>query len=107
MQRELVEILACPVTGQELELEVHAEKDGEIVSGTLTTADGRAFPIVRGIPRMNVDMDALRNVARSFGYEWKAHHRGRFESDTLFGRTYQEDWRLWLRAMGVDSGDVR
>jgi SAM-dependent methyltransferase len=101
MRRELVQIMACPDTGEDLTLEAHERDGDEIITGILRSAGGRKYPIVRGIPRMNMDMEQLESVKRSFGYEWKAHHAGRFERETLFGRTYEQDWEFWLGCMGV------
>lgn len=56
---------------------------------------------------MNDEMEALENVARTFGYEWKAHHAGTFEDDTLFGRTRDEDWAFFLECLGKREEDVR
>jgi SAM-dependent methyltransferase len=55
---------------------------------------------------MNVSMEGLENVARTFGYEWKAHHLGQLEDATLFGRTLDEDWRYFLEGTGVSEEDL-
>lgn len=53
MQRQLVEILACPLCKAALTLAVTAEDAVEVLSGTLTcTACGEAFPITEGIPNL-------------------------------------------------------
>jgi SAM-dependent methyltransferase len=107
VRSELLALLACPACRADLVAEV-AEADGEeLVAGTLTCRGcGAAFPIVRGVPRLTHDAEALAAVAASFGYEWKAHHAGAFERDTLFGRTAQEDWRYYLDGLGIDDGQV-
>jgi SAM-dependent methyltransferase len=56
---------------------------------------------------MNRLMTGLTSVAESFGYEWKAHHAGAFESTTLFGRTVDEDWDYYLAGLGISDEDVR
>src|SRR5262249_27370178 len=65
-----------------------------------------AFAIVRGVPRMNTAMEGLEQVADAFSFEWKAHHRGRLEHDTLFGLTLEEDWSYFLRATGVKEHEI-
>jgi uncharacterized protein len=51
MQHSLLEILVCPVCKGNLELKVEAEKDGEIVTGSLRCAKcGVIYPITDGIP---------------------------------------------------------
>jgi uncharacterized protein YbaR (Trm112 family) len=53
MKRELVDILACPVCKGKLELNVEAEEEGEIITGSLRCpkCDVR-YPIVDAIPNL-------------------------------------------------------
>jgi SAM-dependent methyltransferase/uncharacterized protein YbaR (Trm112 family) len=107
MNRELLSYLACPACGSELEGTFGEQVDGKVMSGTLHCSRCPAtYPIVRGIPRMNVSMDGLENVASTFDYEWRAHREGKFEHDTLFGRTPEEGWRYFLDGMMIDPGRV-
>ncbi|MEA2275156.1 MAG: hypothetical protein QOC78_116 [Solirubrobacteraceae bacterium] len=107
MKPQLLPYLACPACRGELAAEVAETRGEEVVSGTLSCAGcRRSFPIVRGVPRMNHDTEGLTAVAESFGYEWKAHHAGAFESTTLFGRTPAEDWDYYLAGLGVSDEDV-
>ncbi len=77
------------------------------MTGTLACAQCAAtYPIVRGIPRMNVAMAGLDNVARTFDFEWKAHHEGRFEQSTLWGRTPGETWDDFLSRLMVPQARV-
>jgi len=53
MQRELMDILACPLCKQPLRLEATREDAGEVLDGTLTcTACGEGYPITEGIPNL-------------------------------------------------------
>ncbi|HMO55546.1 MAG TPA: methytransferase partner Trm112 [Tepidiformaceae bacterium] len=53
MQPTLLEILCCPLCKAELELKITDERDGEIVTGTLTCRECRErYPIDDGIPNM-------------------------------------------------------
>jgi ubiquinone/menaquinone biosynthesis C-methylase UbiE len=56
---------------------------------------------------MNVAMEGLDRVARTFEVEWKAHHAGDFEEDTLWGRTPDETWQDFLARMMVPAGRVQ
>ena len=101
MRAELLEFLACPRCGGALRPSYDEVEDDEAITGELSCQDcERDYPLIRGVPRMNWSMDGLDNVARSFGYEWKSHHRGRLESETLFGRTLEEDWNYFTEATG-------
>jgi SAM-dependent methyltransferase len=77
------------------------------MEGTLSCAGCAAtYPIVRGVPRMNVSMEGLDKVARTFDVEWKAHHEGIFEESTLWGRTPAETWGDYLDRMMVPAARV-
>ena len=51
-------------------------------------------------------MAGLDNVARTFDFEWKAHHEGRFEQSTLWGRTPGETWNDFLGRLMVPQARV-
>lgn len=107
MDASLLEILACPRCGGNLGLE--GEHDStRIDSGSLRcTQCGSEYAIDRGVPLLNVGLDGLESIARSFGYEWRAHHRGVFEDETLFGRTVEEDWSFLLECLGAEPDELR
>ena len=78
------------------------------MTGTLTCAGcASTYPIVRGVPRMNESMTGMRKVARTFDFEWKAHHEGRFEQATLWGRTPEETWDDFLSRLMVPEARVK
>lgn len=110
MNQALLQYLACPQCGGDLVVSDQQTSDGAILQGTLTCKPGgHTYPIVRGVPRLNEDLaaDQLTNVARTFAFEWKAHHRGEFEDKTLFGRTREEDWEMVLAGMRISERDVQ
>jgi SAM-dependent methyltransferase len=107
MRAALMDYLACPRCGGTLGLRDSELEDDTIVAGTLVCEECPGeFPIVKGVPRMNVSMDALETVARYFTYEWRAYHHGAFEHGTLFGRTPKEDWEFFLRCMGATPAEI-
>jgi SAM-dependent methyltransferase/uncharacterized protein YbaR (Trm112 family) len=104
MRHELVEFLACPTCGTDLALEVQDEVDDEVISGTLACGEcGRTYPVVRGVPRLNERTEGMEQVARAFSFEWKAHHEGKIESETVFGRTSSQEWEYFEEATGLDD----
>ena len=53
MRRDLMDILACPVCKEPLELTVEREEDGEVITGTLTSPGCKTtYPIEDGIPNL-------------------------------------------------------
>lgn len=107
MRRELLEYLACPVCGDTLDADLPPRGIDIATTDIRCAGCGTDYPVVDGVPRMNEGMKKLESVARTFGYEWKAHHSGTFEAETLFGRTREEDWRFFLECMGITEADVR
>lgn len=77
MRPELLELLACPRCGGALDLGARPETEaGHVISGELACGGcGRAFPIVRGVPRLLPDAARRARVrddtAARFGYEWR------------------------------------
>lgn len=107
MRSLLTEYLACPQCGGALALRADAEEEGHVLEGELACGRcPRTFAITSGVPRLNIEMGGLENVARTFSFEWKGHHAGRFETQTLFGRTLEEDWEYFLFGLGIGPEDV-
>lgn len=107
MRESFLSLLACPTCGGDVDLRIDVAEGDEAMEGAVVCASCVAsFPLRAGVPRMNEEMENLENVARTFGYEWRSHHQGRFESDTLFGRTLEEDWHYFLDGLGIEHGDV-
>ena len=53
MKPQLVEILACPQCKSELTLTITAEKEGEIISGSLYCSKcAQDYPVTDGIPNL-------------------------------------------------------
>jgi SAM-dependent methyltransferase/uncharacterized protein YbaR (Trm112 family) len=113
MRGELLDLIACPSCGGSLAVDADSANErpgseGELEEGVLTCQQCSAeYPLAFGVPRMNASMEGLENVARTFGYEWKAHHQGKLEDETLFGRTLDEDWRYFLEATGLREDELQ
>jgi 2-polyprenyl-3-methyl-5-hydroxy-6-metoxy-1,4-benzoquinol methylase/uncharacterized protein YbaR (Trm112 family) len=107
VRETLLEFIACPACNGEFKAEITEWDGAEALEGHLAcTACGAQYPVVRGVPRMNVAMSGLENVARTFGYEWRSFHEGEFEDDTVFGRSAAEDWQYFLEGLGVEESDL-
>lgn len=75
MKTRLLTWLRCPACGGRLSLVAGAERNGEVLSGTLRCASDHRFDIIDGVPRLHVVADAERDgtqvrTAESFGYLW-------------------------------------
>lgn len=112
MREQLLERLAEPGTRAPLELRDAKGTSGRIEEGSLvSTATGKSYPIVRGIPRF-VDPE---NYTASFGMQWNkfrrvqidsaaggAHSRERFDAETHWD---EEKLRgKWLLDAGCGAG---
>jgi SAM-dependent methyltransferase/uncharacterized protein YbaR (Trm112 family) len=86
MRESLLEILAEPGTGSTLKLDVTRHTRSGIDEGTLTSTEtGKAYPIIRGIPRF-VEGSVY---ADSFGMQWNAFRATQLDSKN--GAKYSED----------------
>jgi len=53
MNESLMEIICCPLDKHDLDLDIEAEEDGEIMAGTLTCTEcNETYPIEDGIPNL-------------------------------------------------------
>jgi SAM-dependent methyltransferase/uncharacterized protein YbaR (Trm112 family) len=109
MDLALLDLLVCPACGGDLAaLGVPTDQE-DLMSGTLRCANGpHHYRVVNGVPRLNSQLEEhqLTNVARTFGFEWRAHHRGDFEDETLFGRTREQDWQMVIDGMSITDATV-
>jgi SAM-dependent methyltransferase/uncharacterized protein YbaR (Trm112 family) len=104
---ELLQYLACPGCGGGLDSRGEELDGAEVMTGHLACVGCRAtYPIVRGVPRMNVSLEGLERVAQTFSFEWNAHHAGELEDDTLFGLSLEQDWRYFLEATGLSDQEL-
>ena len=90
MKRTLLDYLACPSCGGDINLQSITEEDGsEILSGTLLCSScHKTFPILRGIPRF-ADMKQIeadkQATAEKFGWSWQqfSHEDKKYEAQFL------------------------
>jgi uncharacterized protein YbaR (Trm112 family)/ubiquinone/menaquinone biosynthesis C-methylase UbiE len=79
MNRDLLNVLACPACLGQLFLECTQERSGEVEEGRLSCETcGEGFPIVAGVPRF-VPAD---NYSTSFGFQWNRFRRTQLDSTT-------------------------
>ncbi len=98
MHPKFLHLLACPETGESLSLEADRTLPNGIVwTGELSTASGRTYPIVRGVPRFV----SREMYASSFGFEWTRWPRVQFESENVARPMEGHTTRMWERITGV------
>ena len=71
MRRWALDHLACPETGERLELVAEQVSGEDIQSGTLVAPGGKRYPIVSGIPRFVPEA----SYCDSFGLQWNRYSR--------------------------------
>lgn len=95
MHRRLLEVLACPVTGEPLDLTDETGEDDWIETGELVSPSGARYPIVRGVPRF-----VAEGYAESFGLQWNRFARVQLDSANggSYSRARFDDELGWSRA---------
>lgn len=68
---------------------------------------GRVFPFIEGVPRMTVSPVEKGHIAQSFGFQWMARERGRFERDMLYGLTMDQERAAFFNAYGVTPTELK
>ena len=90
MKAELLELLRCPQSGQELEMVDCVDRDGSIQSGWLVSTDGRnRYPIRNSVPRFVPES----NYADNFGMQWNRFSKTQLDSHS--GHPISAD-RFWM-----------
>ena len=81
MDKKFVDILCCPETRSNLELQIaETFPNGMIKSGVLLSkAANTRYPIIAGVPRFVKQ----ESYAGSFGFEWKKWARVQFDDDNI------------------------
>jgi SAM-dependent methyltransferase len=105
MKRSLLSILRCPDCTGSLLLTNVADSSGEIRNATLGCfACGAEFPVRDGLPViLRTDQRSVR-TQHSFGLQWVFHSAGRFERDTIYGKSSAEGLESFRRAFSI--GDL-
>ena len=96
MKERLVQFLACPDCNADLKLGKTERQGAEILDGELTcTGCKRAYPILRGVPRLlPTGLEHIATeVADGFGWQWN-----RF--DEIGKPEYEKQLYDWLRPLG-------
>ncbi|HEV8593993.1 MAG TPA: methyltransferase domain-containing protein [Thermoplasmata archaeon] len=108
MRENLTNILVCPRCRASLTARPLDQANGSIQEGRLECRScGASYAIRESIPRLVVDESAVRETQRSFGSQWKKRAEGRFEDETLWGLTRDEEMRLFFDSLDLKPEDLR
>ena len=103
MHPKFLDLLCCPETGEPLALDAEVTRpNGMVWRGTLRTECGKAYPIVRGVPRFV----SKEHYASSFGFEWTRRPRVQFESENVDRPMAGHTTRMWQRITGAGEEHV-
>jgi SAM-dependent methyltransferase len=98
MNLSFLKYLVDPKTGENLELLVKKEENGDVLEGELKSPSN-TYLIVRGIPRFAGYSDN-GGYAESFGFEWNKWPRLQFEDENI-GRPMQgHTLKMWEQVTG-------
>lgn len=90
MHKELLAILRCPKSGQQMALEQPEVQDGRINSGWLVSEDGKCrYRIKNGIPRFVPES----NYADNFGMQWNHFRRTQLDSYSGVPISFERFWK--------------
>lgn len=76
MKREYLDFLKCPVTGEDLKLNVYEEYKGKIINGKLYSSKA-SYQITNSIPRFVEN----QGYSDNFGWQWNYWAKVQFESE--------------------------
>lgn len=92
MKAKSAGIYRCPVSNEELTLEVAKQDGDEIIEGTLQCPSGHVFPIVNGIPRL-LDIGDLQASDQTALEDYNRMARGIYDAGTewLFKSFFEDE----------------
>ena len=112
MQKELLEVIRCPKTGQSLTLSNPQYFDGRIESARLLSEDGEhCYPVENFVPRFV----AQSNYADNFGIQWNKFRRTQLDSFSGHPISSERFWKAtgwspeeiadqWVLDIGCGAG---
>jgi SAM-dependent methyltransferase len=108
MHKKFLNLLCCPYSGSELELEVieYFPFNFEMVkSGRLFVKDHNEleYPIIQGIPRFVKN----ENYSESFGFEWKKWSRIQFETENSNLAMRGHTSKMFTSVTNLDNDDLK
>jgi len=108
MKERFVPLLVCPRCRHSLGLIATDRTDGDVREGSLRCEGcGSSYPIRAGVPRMVIGEEFVRETQKSFGAQWRKRAEGRYEDETLFGLTRQEEQTLFFSSVGIAPDDLK
>lgn len=111
MKSSTSEYLVCPKCKHKLNLIIKEEVEGNIVDGQLKCSNQQclgSFIIVNGFADLCVlKYPEEQDVVDSFGFEWNAHHKGKIEKHTVFGRDNETDTEYFFKALHIRPEDLK
>ncbi len=107
MRKRLTEIVCCPNCKQELILKHEKTQGEEIVEGKLECMScHHAYEIFEGVPRIILDLKKRKEIANRYGFEWAKRVEDSFESDTLYGKSEEEELDYFFSSFGIQPSDL-
>jgi len=107
MRREILDILCCPNCKHDLKLFEREAAEGEVIDGTLQCNNcQKLFEIIRGVPRMIVDLGDRGELAKSWGFQWAKQTEGKLEADTYYGETEEQELDNYFKYLGIAPDDL-
>ena len=108
MQRKILNLLCCPNCKHDLELFEKEVINSEVTDGLLQCNNcQKSFQIVKGVPRMMVDLGDRIDLAESWGFQWAKQAEGKLETSTYYGETEEQELDSFFNYLGIIPDDLR
>ena len=107
MKKWLIEIICCPNCKGELILQDEKTQGEEIIEGKLECSKcDYSYDIFEGVPRIILDLKKRKEIADRYGFEWAKRAEDSFESDTLYGKSEEEELNYFFSSFGIQPSDL-
>ncbi len=107
MKNILTKILCCPNCKGELIAKGEKKQGEEIIDGELQCLGCRySYGIIDGVPRMIKDLGEREKISESYGFAWAKRAENKFECNTVYGKSEEEDLEFFLRSFDIQPSDL-
>ncbi len=103
MHRSFLPYLKCPKSGEDLQIKIITQEDGEFILEGMLSSSLYEYPIIRGIPRFV----QLENYAESFGTQWNRWPRLQFDSENIGKPMAGHTEKMFSRIIGKQISELK
>lgn len=108
LDMEIVKDLTCPRCSETLvRTQEKAPSPADARNGNLVCQSCEShYPVIDGVPHFAIQLNEQENTAVSYGFQWTAFWKGFFDKGDVFGLSFADTGRYFLRSLGLAEAEL-